>query len=242
MSAQTIASGSRRPHVWEDLINDEIREISPYYGGFAGLGERPALLCIDNYNAVFGDRAEPLKDAIKRFPSTCGPSAWAAIEPTKKLMAAARTAGIPVLHTTRAELEPTFGPGIYSTKRERLRNNETEWNYSLFSQLAALDTEVVIPKPRASAFFGTALGARLTQLRADSIIVCGNSTSGCIRATSIDSFSYRYRTIVPEDCVGDIEEQPHKDNLRDLGRRYVDVSDVETVLAYLERWQLQNAA
>ncbi|NYT68649.1 isochorismatase family protein [Pusillimonas noertemannii] len=235
MSAQTIASGSRRPHVWEDLINDEIREISPYYGGFAGLGERPALLCIDNYNAVFGDRAEPLKDAIKRFPSTCGPSAWAAIEPTKKLMAAARTAGIPVLHTTRAELEPTFGPGIYSTKRERPRNNETEWNYSLFSQLAALDTEVVIPKPRASAFFGTALGARLTQLRADSIIVCGNSTSGCIRASVSDAFMNGYGVCVVEECVFDRNTLSHKVNLLDMQMKYADVMFLDDVLAYIEK-------
>lgn len=73
------------------------------------------------------------------------------------------------------------------------------------------------------------------------MIVTGCNTSGCIRATSIDSFSYRYRTIVPEDYVGDIEEQPHKDNLRDLGRRYVDVSDLKAVLAQLEDWHRQNA-
>ena len=69
-----------------------------------------------------------------------------------------------------------------------------------------------------------------------SAIVTGCNTSGCIRATSIDSFSYRYRTIVPQDCVGDIEDQPHADNLRDLGRRYVDVSDADTVLAYFDSW------
>ena len=64
---------------------------------------------------------------------------------------------------------------------------------------------------------------------------------GCIRATAVDSFSYRYRTIVPEDCVGDIEEQPHHDNLRDIGRRYVDISDLASVLAYFEEWRKSNA-
>ena len=76
----------------------------------------------------------------------------------------------------------------------------------------------------------------------DTMIVTGCNTSGCIRASAVDSFSYRYRTIVPEDCVGDIEEQPHRDNLRDIGRRYVDVSDLATVLAQLEDWRRQNAA
>jgi maleamate amidohydrolase len=56
----------------------------------------------------------------------------------------------------------------------------------------------------------------------------------------VDSFSHRFRTIVPEDCVGDIEEQPHRDNLRDLGRRYVDVVDLATCLAYLEEWRKKN--
>ena len=77
--------------------------------------------------------------------------------------------------------------------------------------------------------------------RVDTVIVTGCNTSGCIRASAIDSFSYRCRTIVPEDCVGDIEEQPHRDNLRDIGRRYVDVSDLATVLAYFEEWRKSNA-
>ena len=63
-----------------------------------------------------------------------------------------------------------------------------------------------------------------------------------IRASAIDSFGYRYRTIVPEDCVGDIEEGPHHDNLRDLGRRYVDVSDLATVLGQIEEWRSRNVA
>jgi len=64
----------------------------------------------------------------------------------------------------------------------------------------------------------------------------------CIRASAIDSFSWRYRTIVPEDCVGDIEEQPHRDNLRDIGRRYVDVTDLAFCVDYLERWGKRNSA
>ena len=73
------------------------------------------------------------------------------------------------------------------------------------------------------------------------MIVTGCTTSGCIRATAIDSFSLRYHTLVPEDCVGDIEEQPHRDNLRDIGRRYVDVTDLASCLDYLETWGRRNA-
>ena len=76
--------------------------------------------------------------------------------------------------------------------------------------------------------------------RIDTVLVTACNTSGCIRATSIDSFSHRFRTIVPEDCVGDIEEQPHSDNLRDLRRRYVDVVDLATCLACLKEWRKKN--
>src|SRR5437667_401839 len=85
-----------------------------------------------------------------------------------------------------------------------------------------------------SISFNTGVAEYFNKARGDTVIVTGCNTSGCIRASAVDSFSYRYRTIVPEDCVGDIEEEPHRDNLRDIGRRYVDVCDLATVLAYLE--------
>lgn len=236
MSAVTKPVEPVRQHVWDHLVDDEIREIRAYAGSPVGLGKRPALLCIDNYNAIFGDRCEPLKDAQSRFPGTCGPTAWAAIKPTQKLMAAARAASIPVIHTTRADLEPTFGPGIYSTKRQRPRDIQTAWNYSLFSKLAALDTEVIVPKPRASVFFGTAMGARLTQLNVDTLIICGNSTSGCIRASVTDAFMHGYRVGVVEECVFDRNSLSHKVNLLDMNLKYADVMFLDEVLTYINSY------
>src|SRR5256885_10535903 len=89
-----------RQHAWEDVIDDEIRAIAGNYASRMGLRDRPALLCIDNYNAVFGDKPEPVREAMKRFPSTCGLAAWNAIEATQKLMAATPAAGIPGIHST----------------------------------------------------------------------------------------------------------------------------------------------
>jgi maleamate amidohydrolase len=98
-----------------------------------------------------------------------------------------------------------------------------------------------VTKKGPSIFFNTGVNDYFTKERVDTVIVTGCNTSGCIRATAIDSFSYRYRTIVPEDCVGDIEEGPHQDNLRDIGRRYVDVSDLATVIGQLDEWHRLNA-
>jgi maleamate amidohydrolase len=223
---------SGRRHVWDDLVDDEISAIRGASGATMGLGDRPALLCIDNYNAVFGDRREPLAEAIKRFPSTCGLAAWDAIEPIQRLMAAARAVGIPVLHTTRADIDPNFGPDIYSTKR-RPKASDAAWNYTLFSQTAPLPGEVVVPKPRASAFFGTAMGARLTQLNVNTVIVCGNSTSGCIRASVTDAFMHGYRVAVVEECVFDRNSLSHKVNLLDMNLKYADVMFLDEILAYL---------
>ena len=72
------------------------------------------------------------------------------------------------------------------------------------------------------------------------MIVVGCMTSGCIRASVIDSFSTGYKTIVPEDCVGDADDRPHQDNLRDIGRRYADVLNSSDVIEYLEDYRGRN--
>ena len=76
--------------------------------------------------------------------------------------------------------------------------------------------------------------------RVDTVIVTGCVTSGCIRASVIDSFQWGFRTIVPEDCVGDHDERPHHDNLRDVGRRYCDVTEADRVIEWLEDWRGSN--
>ena len=73
--------------------------------------------------------------------------------------------------------------------------------------------------------------------RVDTIIVTGCVTSGCVRASIIDSFQYGFRTLVPENCVGDHEEKPHKDNLRDIGRRYADILNLEEIICMIQDWQ-----
>ena len=87
-----------------------------------------------------------------------------------------------------------------------------------------------------SAFFGSPLAERLTELGVESLIVCGGTTSGCVRATVVDAFSYGFRVLVAEDCCGDADEAPHRSNLADVGRRYADIlktAEVETYLATL---------
>src|SRR4029077_11309225 len=95
--------------------------------------------------------------------------------------------------------------------------------------------DVVITKQRASAFFGTPLTAHLTQQEVRTLIVCGESTSGCVRSTVIDAYSYGFKPVVVEDCCFDRNLVSHKVNLFDMHHKYADVFGLEDVEAHLRR-------
>ena len=96
------------------------------------------------------------------------------------------------------------------------------------------DYDFLVYKYAPSIFFSSAVPTYFNKHGVDTVIICGCITSGCVRASIIDSFSYGWRTIVPQDCVGDVEQQAHDDNLRDVSRRYADVVDLKSVCDYLE--------
>ena len=219
-------------HAWEDVIDDEIRQLEANYRGRVGMGRRPALLCIDLYNAVFGDRREPILEAIKRYPSSCGPSAWDAVEPTQQLMAAARAAGIPLIHTTRDHQNQLPDRELTSTKRHAT-HGDPRWGSAFFPPLAPQPGELAIHKTRASAFYGTPLDAHLVEMGIDSLIVCGESTSGCVRATVLEGKMHGYPVMVVEECVFDRNWLSHKVNLFDMNCKYADVVFLDEALEYL---------
>jgi nicotinamidase-related amidase len=225
-----------RQHAWEDVIDDEIRQVASNYQGRMGQRGRPALLCIDNYNAVFGDRPEPVLEAMKRFPSSCGLAAWQALEPTQRIMAAARAAGIPVIHTTRDDASESDTSKMSSTKRGTY-GGDRAWNHAFFPPLAPQPGELVIRKTRASAFYGTPLEAHLTQLDVNTLVCVGNSTSGCVRASVLEGFMHGYSMVVVEDGVFDRNWLSHKVNLFDMHCKYADVLFVDEALEYIERVQ-----
>jgi maleamate amidohydrolase len=105
--------------------------------------------------------------------------------------------------------------------------------YEIVDEVAPLAGEVVLHKTAPSAFFHTSLVPYLISLAIDTIVVAGESTSGCVRATVVDGKSYRYRMLVPEECVFDRDEAPHAINLFDLDQKYADVIPLEEVLNYL---------
>ncbi len=221
-----------KKHIWEDLITDDIRAVQGNYQSRMGLGNKPALLCIDNYNMSFGDKREPLLESMKRFPSSCGEAGWDAIEPTRQLQDKARGKGVPIFHTTQ-DTHTRLSGDIQATK-STVRLEEKAWNTAFFEALAPQEGDNIIYKTRASAFYGTPLQASLVSRGIDTLILCGNSTSGCVRATCLDGYMMGYKIAVIEDCVFDRNWLSHKVNLFDMNCKYSDVMFIEEILDYLD--------
>jgi maleamate amidohydrolase len=216
-------------HCWKDVVDEEILEIYAAYRRDTYVGPAPAVLAIDLYRNAYRGGNIPVREANRAHPGSCGENAWKAIEPTQRLFKAARAARVPVIYTTR---HADTG-GVKSTNR-RLQG-ETEEQYAIIEALAPQPGERVIYKERASAFFGTPLVAHLRELRVESLIICGESTSGCVRASTVDAYSYGFHNTVVEECTFDRSMLSHKVNLFDLHHKYADVMHVEQVLAHLEK-------
>ena len=216
-------------HCWRDIVSDEILRVYEPYHRDIYVGERPALLAIDLYNLVYRGGAKEPHEIIGDYPSTCGKYAWDAVEPTKALFAAARKAGIPVLYTTA----PMTSDVVATNRQAGLASSNED--YEIFEAFAPQEGDIMIVKERASAFYGTPILPELNRLGIKSLIVCGESTSGCVRASTVDAYSAGYHVTLAEECVFDRSLLSHKVNLFDLHHKYADVLGVDEIVAHLEQ-------
>jgi nicotinamidase-related amidase len=176
----------------------------------------------------------------KTYASTCGENAYAAIEPTKRLFAAARAAGIPIFYTTQDTRPDSLPSRVTATKRQRVPQDPAL--YQIKAEFKPQPGDVVITKQRASGFYGTPLMAHLTQLGIQTVIVCGESTSGCVRASSVDAYSNGFHVVVVEECCFDRSMLSHKVNLFDLHHKYTDVMHVDEVVSHLSGLAVKKAS
>lgn len=193
------------------------------FDGRIGFGTSPALIVIDFMCAY----TTPGSDFF-------APGVVEAVARSVDLLSAARKAGIPVIHT-RVEFHPSGKDGgMFVRKVPGLRKLVAGEPLAAFDpHVAPADDELVIVKNYASAFFGTSLQATLSADGIDTLILAGCSTSGCIRATSIDGVQHGFRVIVPRECVGDRHADPHEANLFDINAKYGDVVSRDDVIRYL---------
>jgi nicotinamidase-related amidase len=223
-------------HCWIDVFPAEDLETYSAYRRPVSLGKSPALLLIDLYNQAYGDERQPLAESRKRFPSSCGEAGWEALPHTEKLLARAREIGIPVFYTTQ-EVRPEAHLQKFTATRRQVVETPygDDWNYAIIEPLQPRQSETVIYKQRASGFFGTPLEAHLRMLGVDTLVVAGESTSGCVRASVVDAYSHGFKVGVVEECVFDRSQLTHKVNLFDLHHKYADVVHIQDALAYLDQ-------
>lgn len=203
---------------WTDDLEDHYGDRA--FGGSVGLGAKPALLVIDLINA-FTDPATDL-----------GADVSGVLDRTADLLEAFREAGLPRYFTTVAFEESYGDAGRFIEKVPALRELRLGSDaVEVDDRVAPVGDERVVLKKYASAFFGTDLETELTTHRVDTLVLAGVTTSGCVRATAVDSLQHGYRTIVPADAVGDRAEGPHRANLFDIDAKYGDVVETDDVLA-----------
>jgi len=215
-------------HCWKDLIDADTMAVYQAYRRNVYVGDSPAVLAIDLYNKAYQGGNRPVREVDGEFSGSCGEHAWKALPYTQQLFAAARRACVPVIYSTRH----VDTGGVHSTNRKI--GQERNDIYDIKAELAPQPGELVIYKERASAFFGTPLIAHLQQRRINSLIICGESTSGCVRATTVDAFSYGFHNVVVEECTYDRSPLSHKVNLFDLHHKYADVMHIDEVLTHLD--------
>lgn len=187
------------------------------------LGENPAILVID-FSCGFTDPECPL-----------GSDLSSQVAATRRLLDAARGKGLPIVFTTIA-FEPSLKDGgLWMQKVPALAALQLGGPWAAIDpRLGPREDETVLVKKGASGFFGTNLASVLVSQRVDSVVLCGATTSGCIRATAIDLLQYGFPTIVPRECVGDRAQAPHDANLFDIQAKYADVVGLDDALAFVE--------
>jgi maleamate amidohydrolase len=200
-----------------------------------GFGRKPALVNVDLQNAY--TRPQEFVTAYETDPRQ--------IDYVNALARLFRSHSLPVIWTHVAYLESGEDCGVWGTRTDTpdsLQNVKVGSRRAEFDDRCEIDRarDIVINKRMASAFFETNLGSLFTFHRIDTVIVTGGSTSGCVRATVVDSLSRSFRTIVPEECVSDKHESPHFANLYDMSLKYADVLPVAEVLAFLEQYKPAN--
>ncbi len=193
--------------------------------GFAnrvGFGTSPALLIVDFINA-FTDVSCPLGSDLDKE-----------VAATKQILESFRGQNLPVHFTTTAYDEAFISAGVFIKKVPSLAHLKTGTPLiEIDGRIKPKPGEVVWTKQYASAFFGTALAAALTAQKVDTLIITGCTTSGCVRASAVDSCQHGFRTIVVEECVGDRSQNAHEANLFDLNAKYADVVSLEESEEYL---------
>ncbi|MGI0071299.1 MAG: cysteine hydrolase family protein [Thermoplasmata archaeon] len=224
-------------HPWENVLGELDRKViaAAGYGKERPLGKAPVLLVIDaQYNYVGEDL--PILESIGQYPTSVGRLAYQALPQMLGLVHAFREKKRPVFFTTVAPKESLL-PFSISVRIHADRRQETlvagHKGTEIIEALRPEPGELVVDKAFASAFMGTPLATILTLQHADTVIVCGGTTSGCVRGTAVDAAGLGYNVVVAEDAVFDRIQLSHAASLLDLWMKYANVFPAQRVVDWV---------
>lgn len=220
---------------WENYLSERDKKHDELWGKkeLNGFGDKPALVLIDIYYSVLGLKREPIFESMKLWQGSTGMEGWAAVDKTAELLMVARENGIPVIHVKGLHT------GVNHWGRRKRKkvdmSDEMRWQGTqIVDEVKPIEGELVIEKAAPSAFHGTPLTFQLVSLGIDTVIVAGETTSGCVRASVVDGATQRFRMGVVSECVFDRTEASHYMNLYDMHNKYADVVQLDMAKSYFE--------
>ncbi len=228
--------------IWNRFLTERDKQVfsASGHGAMAGFGKKPALLVIDVSYNFCGDRREPILESIKRFHNSCGEDAWDALPHIRRLIDACHDRGIPVIYTTGEFRDDGWDAGGWAWKNSRTEEDvappPSGFNRDgndIMDEIAPEPGDIVIRKLKPSAFSGTPLMGFLNDLGADSLIVAGTTTSGCVRASVIDAFSLNLRVALAAEGCFDRAQASHAINLCDMHAKYADVISTDDAIDFI---------
>jgi nicotinamidase-related amidase len=238
--------------VWDAFLTEQDKAVRELYGSKnMGWGKRPVVFVIDvNYNFT-GDKREPILESMKRWRNSCGQEGWDAAIRAGRLVEAARRKRIPIMYTTEMDQRADgWDSGRRADKNARRKEDRARdqkagasgdglginvrTGKEIHESVQPQAHDIFIGKKSPSAFFGTLAASYLVELQADSLILAGSTTSGCVRATVIDGFSHFYRMFVVEECTFDRFQASHAMELFAMQMKYADVVGLDDTIEYLD--------
>ncbi len=227
--------------VWDDVLTGMDRAVFEAFDRGKDLGKRPAVVVVDMNYAFVGLKPEPILESIKTYKTSCGEAGWTGVARIRELLPVAREQGIPVIYSTGISNDVRGAGWANRARTERELNLVSEEEIekrrvgnTIVKEFEPQPLDIVISKRVQIVFHGTPLVSYLNEMDIDTLLVCGTTTSGCVRATVVDGACYNYYVGIIEDCTFDRFVISHKVSLMDMHAKYGTVISLGEGMEYLK--------